>query len=1265
MNPFLSNQSRYSLNLSKSKFYFIFIVSLFSLLLSQKILAAGASDCVSSMGATTTQGNVSTVCSGTSVTFKSTANITVSSSRVTFSYQLYKDGVAVSGATGSQLTTGAASYPLSITYNVTLTGTYTIVATSKVCGGGNGTSSSGVTVTVNPMPLAPTLNPTSSTICAGSVQMLQANGTQVMDTLSFNANNGPGWSQSNALNAGGLTSFSSINHSGQSGNVNDWSRYDNGYNLPPVFHTNDNSSFLMTVSVPAATTSTILKSPSYNTSGMASATLTFYHSIKFNSASDRSYVEVSADNSTWTTAKTYSSNAGSSAGFILETIDLSSYTGNATLYIRFRYVASQSSWWAIDNINLTGNSIPVSYIWSPAATLYTDAAASTSYSGSSSSTVYAMPSSTTTYTVTASSGAGCQRSSSVVVTVNSQVFITSQPSNFNGCSGVASFSVAATGVALTYQWQVSTDGGITYSNTTDGSTYSGSTTNTLTVNIASGMDTYLYRSIITSSPCTPVPSNAVGLDLTYTWTGATDNNWVQSANWQCAVVPNSIAANVRIPNVANKPVINSGIVSVKDITIETGGAVINNGTINIAGMITNNGTFTSSAGTIIFNGSSAQTIPANAFDQNTIRNLTCSNTAGLTLGGALTITNAFSFGNVNNSTFNTGDLLTLHSDAVNTGMISDITNNGANSGNSISGSVVMERYISSYNNRAYRLLTPSVNTSTSIHQNWQEGGTWRNDNPNPGYGTQITGPSPDQLNGFDATATGQPSLYLFQNNGWAQINNTNTNTLSAKTGYLIFIRGDRTYDLDQPQTGVFISQNTTLRAKGNILTGQQDFTGLAGNGAQSLVTNPYPAPIDWSKVYALASNANNFENYITMWDPNIGTRGGYVTVTNAGIVSNVESNASTQIQSGIAFFLTAKSGASSPVFSVKEQHKGSANNLNVFLPIEQQPRMDVLLYFNDPYGVRKVADGVSALYDDSYSSAVDQNDAVQLSNMDEDIAYLRQGKKLSIETRPLITSPDTLFIFMTRMKTQAYEWDLKAQLFAQGVSAELVDNYTGIRTQLDLNNTTTVGFTCTADPASKAIDRFYIVYNPSGALPVLLSSIRGYQYNTGVNIDWAVTQQINMERYEIERSVTGMNFSHAAIVAANAYSSAASYTWFDANPVMGANFYRIKMIDKSGAYSYSSVVKVVINRSNEPGVTIYPNPVIGSNVTLQMIDLEKGNYTLTVTNNAGQTVMNQTLMHSGGSATQTIHFDKGLAQGSYQMTLHSDNLTFTLPFIKQ
>lgn len=81
----------------------------------------------------------------------------------------------------------------------------------------------------------------------------------------------------------------------------------------------------------------------------------------------------------------------------------------------------------------------------------------------------------------------------------------------------ASFTVAATtndGGTLSYQWQLSTDGGTTYNNVSNGGVYSGATTVTLAISNSTGLNGNRYRVRVSSTGGAPtVNSNGALLTV--------------------------------------------------------------------------------------------------------------------------------------------------------------------------------------------------------------------------------------------------------------------------------------------------------------------------------------------------------------------------------------------------------------------------------------------------------------------------------------------------------------------------------------------------------------------------------------------------------------------------------------------------------------------------------------------------------------------------------------------------------------------------------
>ena len=597
--------------------------------------------------------------------------------------------------------------------------------------------------------------------------------------------------------------------------------------------------------------------------------------------------------------------------------------------------------------------------------------------------------------------------------------------------------------------------------------------------------------------------------------------------------------------------------------------------------------------------------------------------------------------------------MVIRSDNSGTGSI------GKSSGNII-GDVTVERFLPAKKFAGFRMLAPSVNSTSSIKNNWQEGvnnsNRLSNIDPFPTYGTHITGSATGE-NGFDASETGQPSMFVYnwdtEHPVWLPITNTNQNKLDAKEeGYLVYVRGNRSTDLNKLSNQ---SNNTTLRSTGSVLTGTVSYTSLKGDGKNSLIANPYASPLDWAKLQA--SNNGQFENYYTLWDPNVGSKGGYVTIDATGTASVRTSQATTDIQTGQAFIVKTKEGVSLPNFVITEADKSINSNTNVFRGTNTfVSKLYTSLYFTNENDNRSLADGVLSRFDEGYSSNVDGDDAEDISNFDENISFRRSGKELSIESRPKINNSDTLFLSMNNMKPQAYEWQFNATDFDPSLTfhAFLIDQYLGTEIPIDLDGTTIVAFEITKDPASADKKRFSISFQKLKTLPVNILSVKGYVYSNGINVDWKTASEINMKQFEIERSTNGQVFSAAGVLQPKgAGNSINMYSWFDADPKQGFNYYRIRSVSKDGSVQYSEVIRVALDKASVE-MNVFPNPLKGGDLSVKLGNLAKGTYTIRLVNFLGQVLLNTKVEHSGGSLIHSFS-SNGIASGTYELELLGNN----------
>ena len=138
----------------------------------------------------------------------------------------------------------------------------------------------------------------------------------------------------------------------------------------------------------------------------------------------------------------------------------------------------------------------------------------------------------------------------------------------------------------------------------------------------------------------------------------------------------------------------------------------------------------------------------------------------------------------------------------------------------------------------------------------------------------------------------------------------------------------------------------------------------------------------------------------------------------------------------------------------------------------------------------------------------------------------------------------------------------------------------------------------TQEDGNKAVTAPIWYTRIDAALPIILTSFRG-EYDRPANkvyLTWTTAQETNTKEYIVERSTDGRTFKALSKVAAAGNSSQpTTYSYTDAQPVNGMNYYRLQQVDIDGKATLSSVVKIVTD--NSAGFVAGPNPA-SSTVTI-------------------------------------------------------------------
>ncbi len=109
-------------------------------------------------------------------------------------------------------------------------------------------------------------------------------------------------------------------------------------------------------------------------------------------------------------------------------------------------------------------------------------------------------------------------------------------------------------------------------------------------------------------------------------------------------------------------------------------------------------------------------------------------------------------------------------------------------------------------------------------------------------------------------------------------------------------------------------------------------------------------------------------------------------------------------------------------------------------------------------------------------------------------------------------------------------------------------------------------------------------------LPLSLLNFNGkINASNQTELNWQTAEEINTKNFAVEWRTDGRVFTTIGTVAAkgNQYNA---YNFLHQTPADGYNYYRLKMMDNDGRFTYSSIVKTG-NKFTANNIMVYPNPV--------------------------------------------------------------------------
>ena len=299
-----------------------------------------------------------------------------------------------------------------------------------------------------------------------------------------------------------------------------------------------------------------------------------------------------------------------------------------------------------------------------------------------------------------------------------------------------------------------------------------------------------------------------------------------------------------------------------------------------------------------------------------------------------------------------------------------------------------------------------------------------------------------------------------------------------------------------------------------------------------------------------------------------------------------------------------------------------------------------------------LADGNMILFDDFYSNAVDGYDARKMINLGENFGIRKNNVLLAIEKRQIIRTDDSITYEMMGLKNIQYKIEIVAtNLHHPGMVGFLVDNFTGVRTTLNLDDTTNYNFSVSAVAGSAAKNRFRVVFmQPAfNTLPLTFILLNAQQKNGKLSLKWIVNNEENTQFYQIEQSANGLQFTAISSLAAD-INKAHTYYWENTFTLNSIIYFRVKSIDKNGSSYYSPTVTIA-KKLSKKSIGIFPNPLEGNEIKLTFNNQPAGNYAVRLFGYNGQFFFKKIIIVSAGFQVSNVDIPYDCSKGNYLLEI--------------
>ncbi len=184
------------------------------------------------------------------------------------------------------------------------------------------------------------------------------------------------------------------------------------------------------------------------------------------------------------------------------------------------------------------------------------------------------------------------------------------------------------------------------------------------------------------------------------------------------------------------------------------------------------------------------------------------------------------------------------------------------------------------------------------------------------------------------------------------------------------------------------------------------------------------------------------------------------------------------------------------------------------------------------------------------------------------------------------------------------------------------------------------------------------------ALPIGLKQFSAVGNGNNVLLNWQTANEQNSSFFSVERSRDGQLFNEIGKVGAN--GSAAVYHYNDINGLLNETniFYRLRLVDRDGRFSYSPILSLNRNSDIKANVKLYPSIASPSQLfTVTITSDQQQHFMVQFINTAGQVLDRVIGQVEKGKNILSIKSAKPLPTGQVYLLFNGENFVQTVPVV--